>query len=112
MIGHGWGSVTSGQSDNGCLNEWQLSLPIHPFTTHRNMGLFWATMFSLGLGSGLTAVFGSLLAELFPTEIRSVMMVRAAVPWAFWSFGGNVERSRSLHALFLLPLDQRSSKTP
>ena len=40
----------------------------------RNKGLFWLDMFTLGLGSGLTAVFGSLLAELFPTQIRSVMM--------------------------------------
>lgn len=40
----------------------------------RNKGLFWLDMFCLGLGSGLTAVFGSLLAELFPTQIRGVMM--------------------------------------
>jgi hypothetical protein len=60
-----------------------VSIDAHPRTatisptTHiaRHKGLFWADMFTLGLGSGLTAVFGSLLAELFPTEIRSVMMV-------------------------------------
>ena len=36
--------------------------------------LFWATMFVLGVGSGCTAGFGALLAELFPTEVRGVAM--------------------------------------
>jgi MFS family permease len=36
--------------------------------------LFWGTMFALGLGSGCTAGFGALLAELFPTEVRNVLM--------------------------------------
>jgi MFS family permease len=36
--------------------------------------LFWAAMFALGLGSGCTAGFGALLAELFPTEVRGVAM--------------------------------------
>jgi MFS family permease len=36
--------------------------------------LFWATMLVLGIGSGCTAGFGALLAELFPTEVRSVAM--------------------------------------
>ena len=36
--------------------------------------LFWTTMFLLGIGSGCTAGFGALLAELFPTEIRGVAM--------------------------------------
>ena len=36
--------------------------------------LFWAAMFTLGLGSGCTAGFGSLLAELFPTEVRALAM--------------------------------------
>jgi MFS family permease len=36
--------------------------------------LFWATMFTLGVGSGCTAGFGALLAELFPTEVRGVAM--------------------------------------
>ena len=31
-------------------------------------------MFALGLGSGCTAGFGALLAELFPTEIRNFAM--------------------------------------
>ena len=31
-------------------------------------------MLALGLGSGCTAGFGALLAELFPTEVRGVAM--------------------------------------
>jgi MFS transporter, putative metabolite:H+ symporter len=42
-------------------------LTVHP-------GLFWLTMFSLGIGSGCTAGFGALLAELFPTEVRGAAM--------------------------------------
>jgi MFS family permease len=36
--------------------------------------LFWTAMLGLGFGSGCTAGFGALLAELFPTEIRTVAM--------------------------------------
>ncbi|HVY32315.1 MAG TPA: MFS transporter [Polyangiaceae bacterium] len=36
--------------------------------------LFWTAMFCLGLGSGCTAGFGALLAELFPTELRTTAM--------------------------------------
>jgi MFS family permease len=36
--------------------------------------LFWATMLTLGVGSGCTAGFGALLAELFPTEVRGAAM--------------------------------------
>jgi MFS family permease len=35
---------------------------------------FWAVMALLGFGSGCTAGFGALLAELFPTEVRSFAM--------------------------------------
>lgn len=35
---------------------------------------FWGCMLLLGYGSGCTAGFGALLAELFPTEIRAVSM--------------------------------------
>lgn len=45
---------------------WEALLP-HP-------GLFWSVMFALGLGSGCTAGFGVLLAELFPTEVRNFTM--------------------------------------
>jgi MFS family permease len=36
--------------------------------------LFWSVMALLGFGSGCTAGFGALLAELFPGEIRSLAM--------------------------------------
>lgn len=36
--------------------------------------LFWGTMLMLGLGSGCTAGFGALLAELFPTQVRGFAM--------------------------------------
>jgi MFS family permease len=36
--------------------------------------LFWLTMLLLGFGSGCTAGFGALLAELFPMEVRGAAM--------------------------------------
>jgi len=36
--------------------------------------LFWLVMVSLGFGSGCTAGFGALLAELYPTEVRGLLM--------------------------------------
>jgi len=36
--------------------------------------LFWGAMLLLGIGSGCTAGFGALLAELFPTELRGLAM--------------------------------------
>jgi MFS family permease len=36
--------------------------------------LFWGAMLLLGFGSGCTAGFGALLAELFPTELRGLAM--------------------------------------
>jgi MFS family permease len=37
-------------------------------------GLFWGVMFAMGVGSGCTAGFGALLAELFPTRVRNFAM--------------------------------------
>ncbi len=37
-------------------------------------GLFWTVMFTMGIGSGCTAGFGALLAELFPTQVRNFAM--------------------------------------
>jgi MFS family permease len=39
-----------------------------------NRALFWGVMLVFGFGSGCTAGFGALLAELYPTELRSMMM--------------------------------------
>lgn len=36
--------------------------------------MFWLVMFLFGVGSGCTAGFGALLAELFPTEVRGAAM--------------------------------------
>jgi len=36
--------------------------------------LFWMVMLALGLGSGCTAGFGALLAELYPTQVRTAAM--------------------------------------
>jgi MFS family permease len=68
--------------------EWQTLAAVPP--------LFWSAMFLLGFGSGCTAGFGALLAELFPTELRGVAMgttynlartvqlgAALAVGWAF-----------------------------
>jgi MFS family permease len=59
---------------------------------------FWTTMLLLGFGSGCTAGFGALLAELFPTELRGFAMgttynlarsVQLAAPIAVsWAVGG------------------------
>ncbi len=35
---------------------------------------FWLVIFAMGLGSGCTAGFGALLAELFPTDVRNFAM--------------------------------------
>ena len=35
---------------------------------------FWTVLFAMGLGSGCTAGFGALLAELFPTDVRNFAM--------------------------------------
>lgn len=44
--------------------EWLLASPVR----------FWTAFLSLGLGSGCTAGFGALLAELFPTDVRNFAM--------------------------------------
>jgi MFS family permease len=45
---------------------WSALLP-HP-------AAFWSVMFALGVGSGCTAGFGALLAELYPAELRAAAM--------------------------------------
>ncbi len=41
---------------------------------HHYQALFWTLIFVLGFGSGCTAGFGALLAEIFPTAQRTVAM--------------------------------------
>ena len=59
-------SVTTAAAIATLAFRWEYLSPRPP--------LFWATMFCLGLGSGCTAGFGALLAELFPTQLRSFAM--------------------------------------
>jgi MFS family permease len=56
--------------------HWQALLPERgdSATSAPHPVLFWSVMFGLGLGSGCTAGFGALLAELFPTEVRNFAM--------------------------------------
>ncbi len=49
-----------------------LAFAWHTLSAHP--AAFWSVMFALGLGSGCTAGFGALLAELFPSEIRAGAM--------------------------------------
>jgi MFS family permease len=49
-----------------------LAFAWRPLSEHP--ALFWLTMLALGLGSGCTAGFGALLAELFPDEVRATAM--------------------------------------
>jgi MFS family permease len=49
-------------------------LAFHGLELLRTPWLFWGDLFVLGLGSGCTAGFGALLAELFPTEVRNFAM--------------------------------------
>jgi MFS family permease len=50
----------------GLAFHWQWLLP--------RPALFWAVLFAMGVGSGCTAGFGALLAELFPTHVRNFAM--------------------------------------
>jgi MFS family permease len=50
----------------GIAFHWQVLLA-HP-------SAFWLVLFAMGLGSGCTAGFGALLAELFPTDVRNFAM--------------------------------------
>jgi len=51
---------------------WALSM--HGAEILARPGLFWPAMLAVGVGSGCTAGFGSLLAELFPTSVRNTAM--------------------------------------
>jgi MFS family permease len=49
-----------------------LAVAWRPLLAHP--ALFWTVMLGLGVGSGCTAGFGALLAELYPTEVRGAAM--------------------------------------
>lgn len=50
------------------------ALALHGAEILARPGLFWPAMLAVGFGSGCTAGFGALLAELFPTPVRNTAM--------------------------------------
>jgi len=50
------------------------ALAMHGDAILRQPALFWPAMGAVGVGSGCTAGFGALLAELFPTSVRNTAM--------------------------------------
>jgi len=50
------------------------ALAMHGAEILARPGLFWPAMLAVGFGSGCTAGFGALLAELFPTSVRNTAM--------------------------------------
>jgi MFS family permease len=77
--------------------EWRTLSAIPP--------LFWSVMLLLGFGSGCTAGFGALLAELFPTELRGLGMgttynlARTVQLWAAVAVGWAFDRAGLAGAL-------------
>jgi len=59
-------SILTAAAIYGLAFHWQ-ELLAHPVR-------FWLVIFAMGLGSGCTAGFGALLAELFPTDVRNFAM--------------------------------------
>lgn len=79
MLSFGWVADRVGRRPAFCAYSLLTAAAIAPlayaWTTLSDHPLwFWSAMFCLGLGSGCTAGFGALLAELFPTELRTTAM--------------------------------------
>jgi MFS family permease len=79
MLSFGWISDRVGRRPAFCAYSLLTAAAIAPLayawtTLSDHPLLFWAVMFGLGLGSGCTAGFGALLAELFPNELRTTAM--------------------------------------
>lgn len=79
MLLFGWFSDRVGRRPAFCLYSlvtaaglWALSM--HGAEILARPSLFWPAMTAVGVGSGCTAGFGSLLAELFPTSVRNTAM--------------------------------------
>lgn len=79
MLLFGWVSDTLGRRPAFTLYSlvtaaglWALAM--HGAQILARPGLFWPAMLAVGLGSGCTAGFGALLAELFPTSVRNTAM--------------------------------------
>jgi len=79
MLSFGWVADRVGRRPAFCAYSLLTACAIAPLayawpTLSEHPLWFWATMFGLGLGSGCTAGFGALLAELFPSELRTAAM--------------------------------------
>jgi len=79
MLSFGWVSDRIGRRPTFCIYSLLTACAIAPLAYRwqflsQHPSLFWSTMLLLGFGSGCTAGFGALLAELFPTEVRGTAM--------------------------------------
>jgi MFS family permease len=79
MLSFGWFSDRVGRRPAFSLYSLLTALAIAPLAfawpiLSEHPLWFWSAMFCLGVGSGCTAGFGALLAELFPTELRTTAM--------------------------------------
>lgn len=79
MLTFGWVSDRVGRRPAFAIYSLVTACAIAPLayaweTLSVNPVLFWGVMLALGFGSGCTAGFGALLAELFPTEVRGAAM--------------------------------------
>jgi len=79
MLSFGWVSDRVGRRPAFCVYSLLTATAIAPLayawtTLAAHPALFWTAMFGLGVGSGCTAGFGALLAELFPNELRTTAM--------------------------------------
>ena len=79
MLSFGWVSDRIGRRPTFCIYSLLTACAIAPLAYRwqflsQHPPLFWSTMLLLGFGSGCTAGFGALLAELFPTEVRGAAM--------------------------------------
>jgi len=79
MLSFGWVSDRLGRRPAFCAYSVLTALSLAPLafawsTLTEHPLWFWSAMFGLGVGSGCTAGFGALLAELFPSELRTTAM--------------------------------------
>lgn len=79
MLAFGWAADSLGRRLAFCAYSLLTAAAIFPLAAGWSAvaphpWLFWGLFFALGFGSGCTAGFGALFAELFPTAIRNAAM--------------------------------------
>jgi MFS family permease len=79
MVAFGWFADRFGRRQAYTAYSLLTAVAVYPLAFHWQQLLlqpiwFGAALFVLGLGSGCTAGFGALLAELFPTQVRNFAM--------------------------------------